>query len=89
MKPIISHSCRLILLASIAGTLSTSNAATLVLDDFSTGAFALQFDRPSDILQNIPSPLTDGRYVYGSGVNDWHATLATGSGVMAYTLNLR
>jgi hypothetical protein len=86
---LISHFTPLALLVGVAATLSTASAATLVLDDFSVGDFALQFAGPSNIVQNIPTPLTTLRFTSGSGVKDWHATLATGSGIMAYTLNLR
>ena len=86
MNPITSLLIRLPLLAAVV---PTATAATLILDDFTQGAFALQFDRPNDILQDITTPLTDIRYVYGRGVKDWHATLAEGSGVMSYTMNLR
>jgi hypothetical protein len=86
---LISHFTPLALLVGVAATLSTASAATLVLDDFSVGDFALQFAGPSNIVQNIPTPLTTLRFTSGSGVKDWHATLATGSGILAYTLNLR
>jgi hypothetical protein len=89
MKLTISHSVRLILLANIVVTLSNAGAATLVLDDFTQGAFALQFDGPINILQNVLTPLTDLRSTSGRGDKDWHATLADGSGVMSYTMNLR
>lgn len=69
----------LLVLTATACGLSASNATTLLLDDFSTGAFALAFGETTSDSASLASPLTDQRTVSGVGDPNWTVTLNTDS----------
>lgn len=65
--------------------LAMSEGATLLLDDFSSGAFSLSFDGATSNSGPFITPLTDQRTVTGVGFPNWTATLA--SGELAYSVD--
>ncbi len=75
------------LLIALSGilSLSPSNAATLLLDDFSSGSFSLAFGGTTSNSGPFVTPLTDQRTVAGVGFPNWTATLASGD--LAYSVN--
>ena len=73
-----------LLFASIL-CLSPSDAATLLLDDFSSGSFSLSFGGTTSNSGSFGTPLTDQRTVSGVGFPNWTATLATGD--LGYSVN--
>lgn len=80
MKPLLLS----LLFASIL-CLSRSDAATLLLDDFSSGSFLLSFGGSTSDSGAFGTPLTDQRNVSGVGFPNWTATLATGD--LDYNVN--
>lgn len=69
----------LLLLTVTAWGLSPSKSATLLLDDFSSGAFALGFGGTTSNSGSFATALTDQRTVSGVGDPNWTATLSAGS----------
>ena len=80
MKPLLLS----LLFAGIL-CLSRSDAATLLLDDFSSGSFLLSFGGSTSNSGAFGTPLTDQRNVSGVGFPNWTATLATGD--LDYNVN--
>jgi hypothetical protein len=67
-----------------------SNAATVIFDDFSSGAYDIGTGKPSR--QNtspITAPLLDTRSVAGFGAGAWSSTVDVGSDTFSYVLALR
>jgi hypothetical protein len=69
----------LLLLAVTGCGLSPSKSATLLLDDFSSGAFALAFGGTTSNSSSFATALTDQRTISGVGDPNWTATLSAGS----------
>jgi hypothetical protein len=69
----------LLLLTVTVWGLSPSKSATLLLDDFSSGAFALAFGGTTSNSGSFATVLTDQRTVSGVGDPNWTATLGAGS----------
>lgn len=67
-----------VLFANFAA-LSSSKAATLLLDDFSSGSFSLGFGGLTSDSASFATPITDQRTVSGVGDPNWTATLGAGS----------
>ena len=65
--------------------MGSSGAATLLLDDFSSGTFSLGSGGVTSISQPYVTPLTNERTVTGVGAPTWSASLA--SGELAYVAN--
>ena len=69
--------------------LQTSSNAAVVLDSFTEGAFALDFDEQTSQFDVLPGTSLNERRARGEGVKDWNATLNPISGSLTYTVNLR
>ena len=63
---------------------STGRAASTLIDSFSEGSFSLFDDGNRFALSVINGPLVYVREVTGSGLGDWRALLAPGSGYLDY-----
>ncbi len=74
-----------LVLAAIFCCSSVSRAATLMLDDFSSGSFALAFGGTTSHSGSLVTALTDQRMVSGVGDPNWTATLGAGS--LAYVVD--
>lgn len=69
---------------------TSSHAATVVFDDFSSGFYDIGTGKPSR--QNtspITAPLIDTRSVVGFGAGAWSSTVDVGSDTFSYVLALR
>jgi hypothetical protein len=75
----------LLVLTATACCLSASKAATLLLDDFSSGAFALAFGGTTSNTGSFVTALTDQRTVSGFGDPNWTTTLSSGN--LAYVVD--
>lgn len=72
---------------SMAGS---SNAATVIFDDFVTGGYDIGTGRPtSQNTSSINMPLVDTRGAEGFGLGFWSSTVETGDNTLSYALSLR
>lgn len=77
------------ILASIASVaLNTSNAATVIFDDFSTGRFSIGSSGLAQTTNPITSPFADTRTTLGSGFSDWAAQVNITSTTLSYSLSI-
>lgn len=84
MKTIIKT---MFMLAALAGAFC-SHAATVILDDFSTGPFSIGTGIGTSDGSVISSPIADTRRTWGTGANPWSSTLDDVAGVLSYSLSL-
>jgi len=68
--------------------LNTSNAATVVFDDFSTGRSSISSSGSSQSNQSISSPFADSRALTGSGAQNWSALVNITSTTLLYSVSL-
>lgn len=68
--------------------LSTSNAATVILDDFSTGRSNVSSGGASQTTQSISSPFADSRMLMGSGSQHWNALVDITSTTLEYSVSI-
>jgi hypothetical protein len=71
-------------------TSPSSPGATVIFDDFTTGAYDIGITKPSS--QNtspVVAPLVDTRSSVGFGAGFWSSTVDTGAGTLSYVLALR
>ncbi len=74
--------------AMAAALMGPATAATVVFDDFSTGAYSIGYTSPGLRSDGsvIVSPFADRRSVLGSGQSNWSST--AGDGTFTYSLDL-
>ena len=77
------------LLAIIGGWTAPAKAASIALDSFNEGAFALSDLGPDNVEQMISSPLIDRRRGSITDTGEAYASLSPPSGTLNYTVALR
>lgn len=68
--------------------LNTSNAATVIFDDFSTGRSSISSSGSSQSNQLIVSLFADSRTLTGSGTQNWSALVNITSTTLSYSLSI-
>jgi hypothetical protein len=68
----------------------SSNAATVIIDDFINGSYDIGTGRPtSKNTSSITMPLAETRVAEGFGPGFWSSTINTGNNTLSYALSLR
>lgn len=81
---------RLIVILTAVGTalMGAASAATVVFDDFSSGAYSIAFPGIGNDNSEIDSLFADRRLAGGNGLGNWSSTVDIDAGVFTYTLEI-
>lgn len=69
--------------------MGVSFAATVVFDDFGSGAYSIGSSGPGSDIGEIVSPFADRRAAWGDGFPTWSSTVDIAEGVFTYIVDIR